>query len=459
MIIGKALSTPVAVLSGWAPRAGMCLAIAVACLCLFNEAAVAQTAAPIDQARQMVDKGDFSAAYDLLAPLEAERAGNVDFDFLLGAAAVNVGEATRAVFALERVLTVRPGDAIARALLARAYLQLGETGNARGELAVVQNQPLPDDARKAIERFLNTIDQLSDTGKPRLDGYIDAGVGYDTNVNGGPAISQVAIPAFTGLVLPLPNTFNALKSGFASLGGGISGRYPINEGMALVGGASLNGRFNESYSQFNTAVVDINGGAVWRRRREVFGLTAQFNSISVDGTRFREVAGITGQWQHNFDSQTKSILYLQQSQLRYPAQSIRDTDRTAVGLTMVHAMRGFNTVLFGGVYTGEEKIRDSNFLNLGHKFDGLRGGVQTQLRPTLSLFANISYEERRYGGAEFLFVATRSDRQTNTGIGLDWEFSPKWRLLPQLFLTRNSSNIPIYPVSRDVASVVLRREF
>ncbi len=85
--------------------------------------------------------------------------------------------------------------------------------------------------------------------------------------------------------------------------------------------------------------------------------------------------------------------------------------------------------------------------------------MQTQLRPNLALFANLTYENRRYNAPEGLFLQTRNDQQSNVGLGLDWEFAAKWRLMPQVFVTHNASNIPIYGLNRDVYSLVLRREF
>jgi Flp pilus assembly protein TadD len=79
------------------------------------------------QAKQQLDNGNAQEAYNLLIPLQSTRAGDPDFDFLLGSAALALGKNTEAVFALERVLAVQPNSAPARALIARAYFNLKET--------------------------------------------------------------------------------------------------------------------------------------------------------------------------------------------------------------------------------------------------------------------------------------------------------------------------------------------
>ena len=77
-----------------------------------------------------------------LADQVLDRAGNPDFDYLLGIAALDSGHGERAVFALERVLAVQPSNALARAEIARAYLFIGEKDTARREFENVKREPI-----------------------------------------------------------------------------------------------------------------------------------------------------------------------------------------------------------------------------------------------------------------------------------------------------------------------------
>src|SRR5688572_8051771 len=98
--------------------------------------AVAADAA-LDEARGLIQKRDAKRAYDLLSPLEAQRAGDPEFDYLLGLAALDSGQTTRAIFAFERVLAVNPNHPQARAEIARAYFVAGETDAAKREFETV----------------------------------------------------------------------------------------------------------------------------------------------------------------------------------------------------------------------------------------------------------------------------------------------------------------------------------
>jgi hypothetical protein len=60
---------------------------------------------------------------------------------------------------------------------------------------------------------------------------------------------------------------------------------------------------------------------------------------------------------------------------------------------------------------------------------------QKTLSDTLALFGSVSYEDRKYGGADPLFLVTRHDKQWNLNLGLNWVPAKLWRVTPQLTLT------------------------
>src|SRR5260221_6187151 len=77
--------------------------------------------ADIARAKALVDQGKPAEAYEILAPLEDKLSGDVEFDYLLGVAALDSGKPDRATLAFERVLAVNPNFAGARLDMARAY--------------------------------------------------------------------------------------------------------------------------------------------------------------------------------------------------------------------------------------------------------------------------------------------------------------------------------------------------
>ena len=107
------------------------LAVATVGACLALSGTVARADAVTDEAKKLLAAKQAKAAFDLLSPLEPKRAGDPEFDYLLGIAAIDAGAPTRAIFALERVLTAQPGNTLARAEIARAYFAVGETDTAK----------------------------------------------------------------------------------------------------------------------------------------------------------------------------------------------------------------------------------------------------------------------------------------------------------------------------------------
>ena len=64
------------------------------------------------QARELLRANQSATALKLLAPHEDAQAGNVAFDYLLGVAALETGDASRASIALERALIVNPNHPV-----------------------------------------------------------------------------------------------------------------------------------------------------------------------------------------------------------------------------------------------------------------------------------------------------------------------------------------------------------
>ena len=138
-----------------------------------------------EQAKGLLDAGKSAQAFALLDVQESTRAGEVMFDFLLGLAALDVGQNTRAVFALERVLAMEPNNVRARAEIARAYLALGETETARKEFETVQKQGVPADVSLTLDRYIAAARRVQDQSKVSVNGYLELTLGYDSNLNLG----------------------------------------------------------------------------------------------------------------------------------------------------------------------------------------------------------------------------------------------------------------------------------
>ena len=413
----------------------------------------------LNKAASLLKSQDFKSAYQLLEPLETERAGDVDYDYLFGVAATESGHVTRGVFALERVLATNPNHLDARGQIAKAYYQLGENESAKIEFENVLGQQPPDAAKQAINKFLSAIDKnLGVTS--RYGAFLDFGVGHDSNINSATSSSGIAVPLFGGLIFNLNNAAVETSSRFLSATGGASFRMPLNKDFAVFGGVQGNQKMNWSDDNFDTGFLDFNLGIQHKKGPNTLTLAAIDNEYYVNSTRFRSARGVSGQWQHDLDASNQIGIFTQITRLEYPGQSVRDADRIVVGGNWGHAFGGDKSpVGFLSTYVGEESERESNVPFLGHTLAGLRVGGQLTLNPKMVAYASGSYEYRDYGGTEPLFLTSRNDDFYDLSVGMRYFPGYSWTIRPQFSYIRNDSNIVINDYDRYILSVNFRHDF
>lgn len=415
--------------------------------------------AVVDQAHALVKARDYKAAYALLEPLETENAGNPQFDYLFGIAALEVRQATRAVFALERVLAVEPQNAQARSEIAKAHLMLGETDTAKAEFNHVLEASPPDDVKAVINKFMTQIDKATGNATT-FSAYLEGTIGHDSNTGSASGSSNVALPAFGGLIFNLGKASQEQRDGFVTLSGGGSVNVPINKQVALLAEVNASNKMNWSESIYNLGSFDYSAGVRFKQQLHTFTVLAQDAHTYVDNDHFRRAYGLTGQWQYDIDSTNQVSAYLQQNRLHYYGQSIRDADRTVLGLGYAHAFAGDMTpIAYASIYGGKEDERASHVAHLGHDLYGFRLGGQLAVKPQLVVYANTSFENRNYGGQEAFFLKSRDDDQYELSLGARYLPYRAWTIRPQLSYVKNNSNISIFDFDRYLATVSLRYNF
>lgn len=422
----------------------------------FQPAAHADTLT--DQARELLERGKSAQAFALLDTQESTRAGEPLFDFLLGLAALDVGQNTRAVFALERVLAMDPNHVRARAEIARAYLALGEADTARKEFETVQKQGVPADVSLTLERYIAAARNVQDQSKVSANGYLELTLGYDTNLNLGPNKSTVVIPGISSAPATLSKDSKANKDNFGQLGAGANVRIPVSRQVAVLAGVSGTERFNGHTDQFDLGNADANLGAVLTDGKSVYTLMGQSSHLVVDKDRYRMATGLTGQWQYNHDSRNQFSLYAQYSDLHYLTQDVRDADRWVGGAAYAHLWRD-NAVGYASVYLVNEKPQAAHVEFLGFDGFGARFGARANITPKTIVFGNFSFEQRRHVAVDPAFLTKRRDEQYAMLFGASYAFEKDWTVTPQLSLGRNVSNTALNEYHREMVSVAIRREF
>jgi tetratricopeptide (TPR) repeat protein len=414
----------------------------------------------LQDAEKLIKSGRAADAYVFLEPEQSRRAGDPDYDYLLGIAALDSGRPTEAIFALERVLAVKPNHLQARAEIARAYLATGEKVAAKQEFEAVQSRHPPKEVYATIQKFLDAINQGQGGKSTMFNGYLEASIGNDSNVNSATGSNQVAIPAFGGAVATLNSTGVQTRDSFATVSGGASVRHALSPEWSVFGGVNLNQRKNSSQHIFDTGGADGNVGLSLAQAEDSYSVALQLQSFNVDNERYRDASGMTLQWQRDLKSSNQISSYFQYTNLKYPGQSLRDANRYVLGAAYATVLGGnFAPVAYGGLYAGQEKVKDSGRPDLGHKLFGVRAGGEMSIYPQTKLFGSLSIESRRYGGEDSIFLVTRKDTQFDLKMGVNYVMGKLWTLTPQFGYTKNKSNIVISDYKRSVISVGLRRDF
>lgn len=419
------------------------------------------TDALLIKAKQLIDIKQADKAYAMLAPLQSERAGEPEYDYVLGLAALDSGHAAESVFAFERFLTLHPDNGPARLELARAYYVMGDTKASLQEFKTVKRAPTPQQASQAIQDYLSAINKIvADNEATRYRGYVEARAGHDTNANSATSLNQVAIPAFGGAIATLDPGSTKTSDDFASLGAGISVRHPYSAEWALNANADIHQRGYSDVSEYDLGALDAAVGLTRSIGVDQFTGALQYQKLNLNHSSYRQTYGILGQWQHNIDDQRQTTLYGQIMRLDYDTQSIRNANRYIIGTAYSQVFDGkYLPIVYGGAYLGAEQPLASGVSNLKNDFVGARVGGQLSLNTRMAVSANASFEDRRYQGEETQFLKRRSDLQTNLSFALTFIPTRDWLVSPEISYTRNQSNIPINDFSRVQYLVTLRRNF
>lgn len=414
----------------------------------------------LTKASEFLKQKDYKNAYELLEPLESERAGDVEYDYLLGVSAIEHGEVSRGVFALERVLAQQPNNQNARAMIAKGYFKGGEAENAKAEFNNILGQNPDPQLAKLIEDNMSAVNKA--TGQATtFAAFVDFAYGFDSNINSATSNSSVGAPGIApGLVLTLTGPSQEQSSKFMALTGGASFRTPLTKGLSLFGAAQASTRTNWNESDFDPSYTDFTLGLTYKRFIDQFTVALQRNNFDIDGDRFRKSHGVTGQWQRQIDDRNQVSVFAQTSDFNYPATGVRDAQRTIVGAGWGHAFTGDKApVIFTSAYFGKEDTDDSAFDFLSNDIYGLRVGGQMVVNYKLVAYANASYEIREHDETDPAFLSKREDDQFDFSVGMRYLPLPGWTIKPQLSYLTNDSNISLFEFDRTVLSVNFRKDF
>lgn len=426
--------------------------------CLASQPAFADT--DLDAARGLLGEGRAAEAYDRLAPLEFDRSGDADFDYVFGLVALASGRPSQATLAFERVIAVDPNYAAAHVDMGRAYYALGDLERAEQSFALARSLDAPPSALATIANYEKAIAAKRDPKRLSMTGYIDLSTGSDSNVNQATSASTIAIPAFGGSYT-LGSASLARRDGYSAATAGGEVQYVLNEKMTLYAGGDFQLRDYLKQNAYDIGSIDVRAGVAFGEGKNLYRIGGGYNDYRLASDRYRGVATALGEWRHAFDQNTSASFSAQYNEIRYVTADQRgnDVNMVMLGAGLSRLVPGTRPVTASvGAFAGQER-EERERTDGNRALGGMRLGASLAANDSLDIFASAAAQVGLYSRYNSLFLVRRRDAQYDIGLGANLRFAPLWSLRPQVSLTRNDSNLSIYDTMRYDVSLSLRRDF
>lgn len=412
--------------------------------------------ASIDDVRRLVEAGRSERAWPMCESFD--RMAVPQADLWCGVAAVDLGRAAEGTLAIERYVLRFPEDVRARLELARAYFYAGDDVAARREFEAVRAIDPPADVRAGIDRYLEALASREAQYRTSIRGWIEAGGGYDSNVNAGVAQADISLPVLGPVTVASVGVEQS--DGFAWVAGSVQVNKPVAPGVAIYGGVVANGQFNASETDFNIAQGAATLGASWQRGRHMLFGAYSHGELIVGGDRYRHSDGVSVEWRYAVSELASASVTPQVARIAYAgANEVRDSDLYVLGVSSRRIwLTAWQPVLNLSAFAAREDNRNGRN-DLSRDLYGVAADVTVSPAPQWALNGAFSYQRGAYVGPIPLLGFTRRDDNYVYSIGALYFITRSLSVRVDAQLFRNDSNLALFEYDRAVVAGKLRYDF
>jgi outer membrane protein len=407
------------------------------------------------RARALLNQNQARQAYEQLAPHEYDWAGDPEYDYLLGVAALASDQPEEAVMSLERAVAAAPGDAAARAALARAYYHSGDHELARQELESLGLRSLPRDRLFETDRYSAPIG----TPGPRrrtFRYFVMLDTGYDSNANASPDRD-----GFLGVTLSSRNVEKDSVYGAVSNGGIL--RVPMGPYWDYDLRFNFVQRRNVSATFANTDRAGLSNEFVFRKNHTELNFGASLYAASLDN-RFP----YDGDYNHagaNLDFGARWFLGSSAWRLgtdvslgavRYDDSTrLFDVDQLLLDGTLEYVGRGSIPSFGLALLVGEAQAKKSES-PYGRSLYGARYTSSWYVGRPSRMYLNVGMTRSNYDGR--FFGENRHDYQYSAGLSAVVYVFPnrQWTLIPHVAQIVNRSDVALFDYNRTEIGLAFR---
>ena len=458
----------------WAYRLFFVLLLTAAC----SLPTLAQAPDPVVQAKTLIESKQADAAFALLAPLERQRAGNRDFDYWLGVAALESDRLERATLAFERLLVTNPDFDSARLELARTYLRMGSVDLAAQEFTRLLTRAPNEVGRNLLEAYLAEIRRIKDRQRFDRSAYIELGGGRDNNLSSSTRDFPQAILNSFGLP-GIGATGNSIRraDNFLAVQTGADGIFRLREDRLMTASADLSFRRYREFGEYDYVLANVKLGYQTKLGQFNYAVSGIAQSFRQDGafvdtigaeriTNDRDLRGVNLEARRNLGAETQIVLGTQFIVLRYKTNPGQDTNQSQMSLAIQNEPGWWpaGTLYASLTYSFDDARRPLNPFTettATRHTTGVRLVAQSDPRASLSWLSSVGWS-RRVDDEPFAratLVRTGRDDLLEFHVRGAWKFAETWSLHPYAVYARNKSNIDLYTFAKAEGGVTLRRDF
>lgn len=391
----------------------------------------------------LLSKGEVAKAYALGEQQLSEQGGDPEFDFWFGLATLEHGRPQEAIFAFERVLEEQPWNHRARLELGRAYYLIGNYERAKTLFEAVLATDPPQQVKENVEKFLDSISRSQESRFSSVTASVQLKAGTDSNINSGTKISTVTLPI--GISWPLSDASRETRDNFKAAELNLDYSRLINKRWAFFTGASIAGRHNNTYINYDTSEYGVRLGTGFNLGGGSFRMPLQWQRMELGRRVYRDNSSFGLEWSQTFAENHQLGIFSQKGHISYRDQPTSDAAFTLYGSGWgCHLSALPITVSLSG-YSAQE---DAQLNHLGRDYTGVKVSGQWVPRKRHQFELSWAQQKSKYADIQPVFATVRRDTFNATTFSWTFLFTQHWQLAATVEASRNESNISMFGYDR-----------
>lgn len=417
----------------------------------------------IESGLKYMEKQAYAQAYDAFILAKERFPEQIELDFLLGVAAVNKGDAPRAITHLENVMSVAPTDRV-RMELAQAYLLVGPENISRSETLlneVLSNSPPPEVANSinTVLANISTRNTLAASTIPSFltppghsfSGRITQGLVYDSN----PGVSPISDTISTIIGdMTLDPASKAKSDMFATTQTYFSHAYRFaNSPFSIKTNLLAYSAFYKDRNDLNMLSTVIRSGLAYDSARFGFDILGRFGYFEQDSRSELRSWGVEANGRYTLNSAVALVSGWKYEDRTRPQNTWRNSNNNSVYFGPLFAFGGGRHFI-SLIGSAEWERADDNVYSYNKQSIDVR--YELSLPKSITPYVGYRYSHSRYGDEEWFFGKTRSDNEHEVKIGVKkvwWRSCDMKRSIDtDAYYTyyRNHSNIELFDYKRHI---------